>query len=83
MGYSSRVAARCLLYAPQDSICHDLCYISCGVLVSTKERERKRERKKEIGVCVGGGGEFEEKGKRETVSIFVNNAFIFKYDYSY
>ena len=39
MGYSFRLAARVLLYAPshrQDSTYHDLCYTSRGVLAGTR-----------------------------------------------
>ena len=39
MGYSFRLAARDLLYAPshsQDSTYHNLCYTSCGALAGTR-----------------------------------------------
>ena len=39
MGYSFRLTARVLLYAPshrQDSTYHDLCYTSCGALAETR-----------------------------------------------
>ena len=39
MGYSFRLTARVLLYAPshrQDSTYHGLCYTSCGALVGTR-----------------------------------------------
>ena len=38
-GYSFRLTARVLLYAPshrQDSTYHDLCYTSCGALAGTR-----------------------------------------------
>ena len=41
MGYSFRLAAKDLLYAPthrQDSKCHDLCYTRCGTLTGTRNR---------------------------------------------
>ena len=41
IGYSFRLAARVLLYAPshrQDSIYHSLCYTSRGALVGTRNR---------------------------------------------
>ena len=39
MGYSFRLTARALLYAPslrQDSTYHSLCYTSCGALAGTR-----------------------------------------------
>ena len=39
IGYSFRLAARVLLYAPshrQDSTYHSLCYTSCGALAGTR-----------------------------------------------
>ena len=39
IGYSFRLAARILVYAPshrQDSTYHDLCYTSCGALAGTR-----------------------------------------------
>ena len=42
MGYSFRLAARVLLYAPshrQDSTYHGLCYTSRGALTGTRNRK--------------------------------------------
>ena len=48
IGYSYRLTARVLLYAPshrQDNTYHGLCYTSRGALAGTRrERERERER---------------------------------------
>ena len=44
IGYSLRLAARVLLYAPshrQGSTYHDLCYTSRGALVGKRSMERK------------------------------------------
>ena len=42
IGYSFRLAARVLLYAPsqrQDSTYHSLCYTSCGALAGTRPND--------------------------------------------
>ena len=44
IGYSFRLAARVLLYAPshrEDSTYHDLCYTSCGALVGTRNKYKQ------------------------------------------
>ena len=71
MGYSFRLTARVLLYAPshrQDSTYHGLCYTSRGALAGTRNKKEKEcaiychygyielEVKKESCVCVCGGG---------------------------
>ena len=41
MGYSFRLAARCLLYAPyhrRDSMYHGLCYNGRGALIGTRNK---------------------------------------------
>ena len=43
IGYSFRLAARVLLYAPshrQDSVYHCICYTSCGALAGTRPHRK-------------------------------------------
>ena len=46
IGYSFRLAARVLLYAPyrQDSTYHNLCFTSSGALVGTRNGSNMRDR---------------------------------------
>ena len=51
IGYSYRLTARVLLYAPshrQDNTYHSLCYTSCGALVGTRNREMKTGRGRDV-----------------------------------
>ena len=55
IGYSFRLAARVLLYAPshrQDSTYHGLCYTSRGALAGTRNhRHRVNEQQEETQLC--------------------------------
>ena len=54
MGYSFRLAARVLLYAPshrQDNTYHGLCYTSCGALAWTRNSSMAHDRLSNIPTC--------------------------------
>ena len=66
MGYSYRLTARVLLYAPshrQDSIYHNLCYTSRGALVGTRNTDIWNLNNKIYGVNEKGGNK--RKGIKE------------------
>ena len=76
IGYSYRLTARVLLYAPshrQDNTYHGLCYTSRGALAGTRNSSilnRKAEKKKkEIGLCENGHTPFRKKNHNMCICV--------------